>query len=115
MIVNAALFLAVALWINRLAFFLAPAALLVLVGYSFTKRFTAWCLIVLGVALGIAPVGAYIAVTGEIAVFPRPADRTGHHLVRQVRRDLRPAGRRVRPQSFAALRSRRVSAYGEAS
>ena len=69
-IVNAALFLAVALWINRLAFFLAPAALLVLVGYSFTKRFTAWCHIVLGVALGIAPVGAYIAVTGEIAVFP---------------------------------------------
>ena len=69
-IVNAALFLAVALWINRLAFFLAPAALLVLVGYSFTTRFTAWCHIVLGVALGIAPVGAYIAVTGEIAVFP---------------------------------------------
>lgn len=69
-IVNAALFLAVALWINRLAFFLSPAALLVLIGYSFTKRFTAWCHIVLGVALGIAPVGAYIAVTGEIAVFP---------------------------------------------
>ena len=62
--------LAVALWINRLAFFLSPAALLVLIGYSFTKRFTAWCHIVLGVALGIAPVGAYIAVTGEIAVFP---------------------------------------------
>ena len=54
-IVNAALFLAVAL---------------LLIGYSFTKRFTAWCHIVLGVALGIAPVGAYIAVTGEIAVFP---------------------------------------------
>ena len=69
-IVNAALFMAVALWINRLAFFLSPAALLVLIGYSFTKRFTAWCHIVLGVALGIAPVGAYIAVTGEIAVFP---------------------------------------------
>ena len=70
LIFNAALFLAVALWINRLAFFLSPAALLVLIGYSFTKRFTAWCHIVLGVALGIAPVGAYIAVTGEIAVFP---------------------------------------------
>lgn len=69
-IVNAVLFLAVALWINRLAFYLAPIALFVLVGYSLTKRFTAWCHVVLGVALGIAPVGAYIAVTGTIAVFP---------------------------------------------
>ena len=42
----------------------------VLLGYSYTKRFTAWCHIVLGVALGIAPVGAYIAVTGQFAVFP---------------------------------------------
>ena len=69
-VVNAVLFVAVALWINKLAFYLAPAALCILVGYSYTKRFTAWCHIVLGVALGIAPVGAYIAVTGTVAVVP---------------------------------------------
>lgn len=69
-VINAVLFLSVALWINRLAFYLAPVALFILVGYSFTKRFTAWCHIILGVALGIAPAGAYIAVTGELAVFP---------------------------------------------
>ena len=69
-LVNAALFMADALWINPLAFYLSPVALIVLLGYSLTKRFTAWCHIVLGVALGIAPVGAYIAVTGHFALFP---------------------------------------------
>ena len=69
-LVNAALFMLDALWINLLAFYLSPVALFVLIGYSFTKRFTAWCHIVLGVALGIAPVGAYIAVTGHFAPFP---------------------------------------------
>ena len=57
-IVNALLFVGVAWWINPLAFYLSPVALIVLIGYSYTKRFTAWCHIVLGVALGIAPVGA---------------------------------------------------------
>ena len=69
-IVNALLFVGVAWWINPLAFYLSPVALIVLIGYSYTKRFTAWCHIVLGIALGIAPVGAYIAVTGHFAVFP---------------------------------------------
>jgi len=69
-IVNGILFALTALWINRLAFFLSPVALLVLIGYSFTKRFTMWSHVVLGVALGIAPVGAYIAVTGSLAVYP---------------------------------------------
>ena len=42
-----------------------------MLGYSLTKRTTAWCHVVLGVALGIAPVGAYIAVTGQLfAVWP---------------------------------------------
>jgi 4-hydroxybenzoate polyprenyltransferase len=45
-------------------------ALLVLLGYSYTKRFTAWSHVVLGMALGIAPVGAYIAVTGTVAIAP---------------------------------------------
>ena len=69
-IVNALLFAATAAWINFLAFCLSPLALTVLLGYSLTKRFTAWCHIVLGIALGIAPVGAYLAVTGQFAVLP---------------------------------------------
>lgn len=69
-LVNCLLFILCALWINRLSFYLAPIALLVVLGYSVTKRFTAWCHIILGVGLGIAPVGAYIAVTGSFAIFP---------------------------------------------
>ncbi len=69
-IVNAALFVATTAFINKLALILSPAALLVLLGYSYTKRFTAWSHIVLGFALSIAPVGAYIAVTGTIALAP---------------------------------------------
>ncbi len=69
-IVNAALFVAVAAFINPLAGMLSPVALLVLLGYSYTKRFTAWSHIVLGMALAIAPVGAYIAVTGRVAMAP---------------------------------------------
>lgn len=68
--VNAVLFLLTALWINPLAFYLSPVALLVLVGYSYTKRFTAWCHVILGVALGIAPIGACIAVAGSIMLVP---------------------------------------------
>ncbi len=67
---NAAGFLIVAVTINRLTLFLAPVALFILLGYSYTKRFTAWSHIVLGTALAIAPVGAYIAVTGGIAMVP---------------------------------------------
>jgi 4-hydroxybenzoate polyprenyltransferase len=69
-VVNAALFVVTAACINRLTFILSPVALLVLLGYSYTKRFTAWSHVVLGMALAIAPVGAYIAVTGSIAVAP---------------------------------------------
>lgn len=69
-IVNAALFVATTAFINRLALILSPVAMFVLLGYSYTKRFTAWSHIVLGFALSIAPVGAYIAVTGTIALAP---------------------------------------------
>ena len=69
-VINAALFVVVAASINQLTMWLAPVALIVLLGYSYTKRFTAWCHLVLGTALGIAPVGAYIAVTGRLAVAP---------------------------------------------
>ncbi len=63
-------FVATAAFINRLALILSPVALLVILGYSYTKRFTAWSHIVLGMALAIAPVGAYIAVTGTVAIAP---------------------------------------------
>lgn len=69
-VVNGALFIATTAFINRLTLILSPVALFVLLGYSYTKRFTAWSHIVLGMALAIAPVGAYIAVTGTIAIAP---------------------------------------------
>lgn len=69
-VVNAVLFIAAAAFINKLTFFLAPVALFVIIGYSYTKRFTAWSHIILGLSLSIAPMGAYIAVTGTIALAP---------------------------------------------
>ena len=69
-IINCVLFVATTYFINTLCFFLSPIALLVVLGYSYTKRFTALCHFVLGIGLGLAPIGAYIAVTGEFAVLP---------------------------------------------
>lgn len=57
-------------FINELCLYLSPVALTVILGYSYTKRFTALCHIVLGLGLGLAPIGSYIAVTGEFAVLP---------------------------------------------
>lgn len=68
--INAALFLAVAATINPLAAALAPLALAVVLLYSYCKRFTCLAHLVLGLALGIAPVGAYVAVTGRLAAEP---------------------------------------------
>jgi 4-hydroxybenzoate polyprenyltransferase len=69
-IVNCLLFIAATWFINLLCFILSPVALLVVLGYSYTKRFTALCHIVLGLGLSLAPVGAYLAVTGAFAVIP---------------------------------------------
>lgn len=57
-------------WINPLCFYLSPIALVVVLGYSYTKRFTWLCHFVLGLGLGLAPVGAYIAVTGRFELLP---------------------------------------------
>ncbi len=57
-------------WINPLVFYLSPLALLVILGYSYTKRFTWLCHFILGLGLGLAPVGAYIAITGQFDVLP---------------------------------------------
>lgn len=59
-------FLAASAMLNRLCLQLAPLALGVVLLYSYTKRFTAWCHVVLGVALGIAPPAAWIAVQGSL-------------------------------------------------
>jgi len=62
---------ALAAWmLNPLAFALSPVALLIIFGYSYTKRFTNLSHLILGLALGIAPVGAWIAVTGRIDLAP---------------------------------------------
>ena len=69
-ITNAVLFVATTATINRTTLLLSPVALLVIMGYSYCKRFTALAHIVLGLSLAIAPMGAYIAVTGSFDVAP---------------------------------------------
>ncbi len=69
-IVNCMLFIGCCFFINRLCFYLSPVALFVILFYSYTKRFTALCHLVLGVGLSLAPIGAYIAVTGHFNVLP---------------------------------------------
>lgn len=64
--ISAAVFLIAAALLGPLCLALAPPALVVLLGYSFSKRFTAASHLWLGIALGMAPVGAWIAVTGRI-------------------------------------------------
>jgi len=67
---SAVVFLAAAWAINPLCGKLAPLALVVVLGYSYTKRFTVLCHYLLGLALGIAPVAGWLAVTGEFACAP---------------------------------------------
>lgn len=67
-IANCALFIACCYFINPLALYLSPIALIVVLGYSYTKRFTSLCHFVLGMALSIAPMGAYIVVTGRFSM-----------------------------------------------
>ncbi|MBE0640800.1 MAG: UbiA family prenyltransferase, partial [Bacteroidales bacterium] len=69
-IVNALGFILIAAMINPLCLWLSPVALAVVMGYSYAKRFTSWSHLVLGLGLGLAPSGAYIAVTGEISLIP---------------------------------------------
>lgn len=69
-LINCALFIAATWFINRLCFYLSPVALLVVLGYSATKRFTALCHLVLGLGLSLAPIGAYLVVTGQFALTP---------------------------------------------
>jgi 4-hydroxybenzoate polyprenyltransferase len=65
-IVSCAIFILAAAQLNRLTLWLSPVALAVLLLYSYTKRFTRWSHLVLGLALGIAPAAAWIAVRGSL-------------------------------------------------
>lgn len=69
-IINALIFIALTWFINPLCFYLSPVALLVIMGYSLTKRFTFLCHLILGFGLSLAPVGAFVAVTGYFHFLP---------------------------------------------
>ncbi len=69
-ILSSLLFIGCTFFINRLCFFLSPVALIVVLGYSYTKRFTPLCHLILGLGLSLAPIGAYLSVTGQFAMLP---------------------------------------------
>jgi len=67
---SAVAFIITTWFINRICFLLSPVALFVVLFYSYTKRFTPLCHLVLGLGLSLAPIGAYLAVTGEFSLLP---------------------------------------------
>lgn len=69
-IISCILFLVTCFFINRICFYLSPVALAVVLGYSYTKRFTPLCHLILGLGLSLAPIGAYLAVTGVFNLLP---------------------------------------------
>ncbi|NQV75189.1 MAG: UbiA family prenyltransferase [Bacteroidetes bacterium] len=69
-IANSILFILTTLLINKLCFYLSPVALAVVLGYSYTKKFTPLCHLILGLGLALAPIGAYLVVAGEFAMLP---------------------------------------------
>ena len=71
-VISSLLFILTCWFINPLCFYLSPVALFVTLGYSYTKRFTSLSHLILGLGLSLAPVGAYIAVTGKFHLLPIP-------------------------------------------
>ena len=69
-IVNSLFFIITTYLINNLCFILSPIALLIILGYSYTKRFTALCHLILGLGLALAPIGSYLAVSGKFEIIP---------------------------------------------
>ena len=69
-LLNSLAFVITTWFINVLCFYLSPVALAVILGYSYTKRFTYLCHFILGLGLALAPIGAYLAVTAEWALLP---------------------------------------------
>ena len=68
--INIVVFIMATYFINTICFYLSPVALFVILFYSYTKRFTYLCHLVLGIGLSLAPIGAYLAVTGSFDVLP---------------------------------------------
>lgn len=68
--INSAVFVIATFFINTICFYLSPVALFVILFYSYTKRFTYLCHLVLGVGLSLAPIGAFLAVTGVFNILP---------------------------------------------
>ena len=70
LVASVALFVFSTKMLNGIVFLLSPVALAVTLGYSYTKRFTALCHVVLGLGLAMAPVGAWLAVKPVLSAFP---------------------------------------------
>jgi 4-hydroxybenzoate polyprenyltransferase len=69
-IICSAAFIITTWFINSICFYLSPVTLLVILGYSYTKRFTPLCHLILGVGLSLAPIGAYLTLTGHFSLLP---------------------------------------------
>lgn len=69
-IINALLFITTSYFLNFLCFLLSPVALVLVLGYSLTKRFTYLSHVFLGMGLALAPIGAYLAVTARFDILP---------------------------------------------
>ncbi|MFD2599735.1 UbiA-like polyprenyltransferase [Sphingobacterium corticis] len=69
-VINCVIFVVATYFINPLCLYLAPVALFVILFYSYMKRISPLCHLVLGLGLGLAPVGAYLAVAGEFHIVP---------------------------------------------
>ena len=69
-IISSLIFIATAFWINTLCGMLSPVAIALALGYSYSKRFTMFCHYILGLAIGIAPLAAWLAVRGTAEPLP---------------------------------------------
>jgi len=69
-LINCAIFMLATYFINPMCLLLSPVALFVVLFYSYMKRISPLCHLVLGLGLGLAPVGAYLAVTGSFSIVP---------------------------------------------
>ena len=69
-IINCILFIYITYLINDICFKLSPIALIIIMGYSYTKRFTWLCHLILGLGLSLSPSAAYLAVTSEFNIIP---------------------------------------------
>lgn len=69
-LINCLLFIVCTALINTICLYLSPVALAVVLGYSYTKRFTPLCHLILGLGLSLAPIGAYLVIAESFALAP---------------------------------------------